>query len=163
MKFSTTFFIVFILLCSNKALAIDTYAKVKKERPENLNIDNPRYSASKAILAEFTLTSDNIPLNKIHTWTLTLTHKSGRSISHADIVISPDMPEHLHGMTTKPVAIATDEPGKYLLKGMNFHMPGWWKVTLDISGYGSRDLVRFNVIVGEDELNTMQHNQHKHH
>ena len=160
MKLSIKLLLILTLPFSINVFALDTFGKAKQQRPENLNIDNPVYSSSRAIFAEYQLTNKSIPLNKIHSWTLTLTHRTGKPITNADIVISPDMPEHLHGMTTKPVAIETDVDGTYLMQGMNFHMPGWWKITLDISGYGSRDLVKFNVIVGEDSPHEMQNNHH---
>jgi hypothetical protein len=45
----------------------------------------------------------------------------------------------------------TETEGLYLVRGMNFHMPGYWEVTLDISGAGSRYLLQFNLIVGENQ------------
>lgn len=70
-------------------------------------------------------------------------------MSGLELVVSADMPEHLHGMTTRPEASESSTPGDYVVKGMNFHMPGWWKITLDASRGRGRDLAYFNILVGE--------------
>ncbi|WNC73626.1 FixH family protein [Thalassotalea psychrophila] len=167
MKYVYQIILLSTILLSVESAAIDTFAKIKQHRPENLNLANPTKSASGQLIAKYSLATSNIPLNEIHSWTLTLTKKNGQTITGALVEISADMPEHLHGMTTKPKVLETETSGEYLIKGMNFHMPGWWKITLDISGYGSRDLIRINAIVGEDnaDVDHTQHQNktHKHH
>ena len=41
------------------------------------------------------------------------------------------MPAHRHGMVTRP-KIKAVKPGEYLIEGVKFHMPGDWKLTLDL-------------------------------
>lgn len=40
------------------------------------------------------------------------------------------MPDHAHGMVTKPVQEVAPGVGNFTTKGMKFHMPGYWKVDL---------------------------------
>ena len=67
------------------------------------------------------------------------------------------MPEHLHGKTTRPRITKASPPGHYLVEGLNFRMPGWWEVKLDISEGNSHYLVLFNLLVGEDIPMKMDH------
>ena len=90
-----------------------------------------------------------VPLNQIHSWVLTLKNREGEPLESAEVSVSADMPEHLHGTTTKPVVKSGSSQGEYIVEGMNFHMPGWWEVTIDITGGGTRDLVRFQLVLGE--------------
>lgn len=161
-KFFFNYLILFpILVLSLEALAIDTFEKVARERHKNLNTESSVNSASKALHANYSVIGSSIPLNKIHNWTVQLSHNYNRSLKGANMMLSVTMPEHLHGMTTKPVISKGTKEGEFFIEGMNFHMPGWWELTLDVDGYGSRDLIIFNVIVGEDM--TMNQHNHAHH
>jgi hypothetical protein len=43
------------------------------------------------------------------------------------------MPDHDHGLPTLPVVTRETSPGRYLLEGVRFHMPGRWQLTLTIT------------------------------
>ena len=131
------------------AQAIDAWQKIAQERPEDIDLSATSSSSGGYFSATYTLETDCAPLNSIHSWELVLVARDGSPLGGAEIDVSADMPEHLHGMTTTPRAAETATPGQYLIEGMNFHMPGWWVVTLDVSRGGGRDLARFNVLVGE--------------
>ena len=150
--------------------AIDAYQKIARDPPEALDLSKTVRSSGGFFSATYDIAHTCAPLNTIHSWNLTLTDRTGLPLSGAEINVSADMPEHLHGMTTRPQAfevcglkvshakqskVTSDStpsessfPGEYRIDGMNFHMPGWWEVTLDVSRGGGRDLARFNVLVG---------------
>lgn len=132
------------------ANAIHPYQLPRAKRPEKIDVSAKAKSEGGAIAAEYATADGLVPLNQVHVWTLRLTNRKGEPLSGAEVVVSADMPEHLHGTTTKPQARETKTPGVYLIEGMNFHMPGWWEVTLDVTGGGTRDLVRFQLdLVGD--------------
>lgn len=137
------------IVCST-AWAIDSFRKIAQTRPETLDLSRKISSSGGGFTATYSVDHDNAPLNTIHTWTVTLTKRDGSPLSSATIELSADMPEHLHGMHTKPQVFASNTDGQYIVKGMNFHMPGWWEVLLDVSYGQYRDLVYFNILVGED-------------
>ncbi len=69
--------------------------------------------------------------------------KSGAAIDDAKVTVDARMPQHGHGMATKP----KDDPGKcddagvcrhpggaYITRGMKFHMPGEWTLTFAVDG-----------------------------
>ena len=151
--------------------AMDAYQKIARDRPKALDLSTTVRSSGGFFSASYDIINSCAPLNTIHSWKLTLTERTGLPLSGAEILVSADMPEHLHGMTTKPKAFEAcglqvshtkqskvtvkSKPsessllGQYQIDGMNFHMPGWWEVTLVVSRGGGRDLARFNLLVGE--------------
>lgn len=156
--------LLLLISLSPFSTAFDAVGKIKRERPAMLDTANAVLSSSRMVKASYQLEGSaemkQVPLNKIHQWVLTLTKIDNVPIKGISVEVYPDMPEHLHGMSTQPLAREGDKPGEYIIEGMNFHMPGWWVVTLDISKGGMRDLVRFNVIVGEGEDKKTMHHQH---
>ncbi|MEZ9903001.1 hypothetical protein BCT04_15255 [Vibrio breoganii] len=153
LKVTSVILIGLLSFVSTSAFAIDSYAKIKKQRPEHIDTSTQITSAGISI-AYFALVdnSSSVPLNKIHSWKIVITKRDGSPVTNAEIETIAEMPEHLHGMTTTPTISETDVAGEYLIEGMNFHMPGWWVASFDVSGYGSRALVRFHLVVGEDSL-----------
>ncbi|UWQ89546.1 FixH family protein [Rhodobacteraceae bacterium M382] len=142
--------ILSIFALPETAGAMDAIGKLRRERPEDLDTATTVTTRYGTLQASYETDFLDVPLNGVHSWRLSLQDKQGQPVSGAYIDLTADMPEHLHGMTTSPLVQETDAPGVYLVRGMNFHMPGYWEVTLDITGAGSRHLLRFNVIVGEN-------------
>jgi len=73
-----------------------------------------------------------IEINTIHSWEIVLSDANG-PISGATLEIVGGMPEHNHGMPTQPQITEELAPGRYLLEGVRFHMPGLWRMTASIS------------------------------
>ncbi|MEM1111527.1 MAG: FixH family protein [Pseudomonadota bacterium] len=90
-----------------------------------------------------------IPLHQIHGWTITLEHVDGKPVTGAVLRFVATMPEHGHGMSTEAEVSPGAAPGQYIAEGVNFHMPGWWQVSVAILDDGHRDLAHFNLTVGE--------------
>ena len=59
-----------------------------------------------------------------------------------DLEIAASMPDHGHGMNTRPV-VTPAEPGVFLVEGMNFHMPGRWLIEGTLSGADASDTDAF--------------------
>ena len=81
---------------------------------------------------------DPLAINTIHSWELVLWTADGYPLSGARMSIVGGMPDHDHGLPTSPVVTKEIIPGRYLLEGVRFHMPGRWLLTFDvISDQGS--------------------------
>ena len=81
---------------------------------------------------------DPLAINTIHSWELVLHTADGAPLSGARMSVVGGMPDHDHGLPTSPVVTREITPGRYLLEGMRFHMPGRWLLTFDvISDQGS--------------------------
>lgn len=153
------FALLFLLLISIQAQSIDSLNKKKQVRPDNLNIEQSVLSDSEKLIVAYKTVLNPVPLNKIHGWEVSVTEKDGSPINNAVVNIYAGMPEHLHGMTTKAQVTHSGSQGKYLINGMNFHMPGWWEIIIEVSRNGVTDAAYFNLIIGEDMIS----NDHGHH
>ncbi len=80
-------------------------------------------------------------INELHSWTLDLTDANGEPVTGAQFEITGGMPEHNHGLPTKPL-VTTEEPaGSYRLEGMRFHMHGYWEIRVRVSAEPGSDTV----------------------
>ena len=83
---------------------------------------------------------DPIEINKMHSWTLSLT-RDGAPVEGAKLVVTGGMPTHNHGLPTRPRVTAELGEGRYLLEGLRFHMGGYWEVTIEIEAGPTRDTI----------------------
>jgi hypothetical protein len=70
---------------------------------------------------------------------------SGRPIDDASIAIDGGMPEHLHGLPTRPRVTRSLGGGMYEIEGVRFSMGGWWELRLAIESAAGADGVTFNL------------------
>ena len=88
-------------------------------------------------------------INQIHAWQVTLSSPSGAPVSHAHITVDGGMPQHGHGLPTRPQVTRELADGTYLLEGMKFSMTGWWEIKLAIEATAGADKVTFNRVVAD--------------
>lgn len=69
----------------------------------------------------------------------------GRPIDEAQISIDGGMPQHGHGLPTRPRVTRTMGNGIYEIEGVRFNMGGWWEFKLAIAGSRGADTVTFNL------------------
>jgi hypothetical protein len=70
---------------------------------------------------------------------------TGEPVDDARFTLDATMPEHGHGMTTRPEHTALGE-GRYLSRGMKLHMPGRWllRARAELPGQSDELSVYFN-------------------
>jgi hypothetical protein len=90
---------------------------------------------------------DPIGINQIHAWTLHVETPDGALVENAQIAVDGDMPQHGHGLPTRPQVTRYLGNGDYRVEGLKFHMPGWWIVEFDITAGGQTDHVTFNLML----------------
>jgi hypothetical protein len=112
--------------------------------PENLDWSLAR--PSKAGLYDITVRPDldPIPVGRIHTWTVYIVPKGSAAPGPTDIMIDGGMPQHGHGLPTRPRVTTQLPNGGYRIEGMKFNMTGWWTLTVHISG-AAPDEATFNL------------------
>jgi hypothetical protein len=71
----------------------------------------------------------------------------GEPVENAEIKVDGGMPEHGHGLPTKPQMTEYLGEGDYRVEGMKFQMTGWWEVKFDITAEGQTDKVTFNLML----------------
>lgn len=91
--------------------------------------------------------AEPIAINAMHTWTLHVETPDGKPVEDAVIKVDGDMPQHGHGLPTKPQVTEYLGEGNYRVDGMKFQMTGWWVVEFDIAESGQTDHVKFNLVL----------------
>ena len=88
---------------------------------------------------------DTIPMSQIHSWVLHIETATGAPVDSATICIDGGMPEHGHGLPTRPRMKENLKNGDYLIDGMKFSMRGWWVVKFIVTTSAGVDSIRFNL------------------
>ena len=70
---------------------------------------------------------------------------SGHPIDGAAVSIDGGMPEHAHGLPTRPRISRSLGNGMYEIEGLRFSMGGWWELKLAIDSPAGTDSVTFNL------------------
>ncbi len=87
-------------------------------------------------------------INQMHSWGVRVSTPAGQPVSAARIAVDGGMPQHGHGLPTRPQVRPAADEGAYLLEGMKFSMTGWWEIKLAIqTPDGTADKVTFNTVV----------------
>ena len=104
----------------------------------------PRASASRRFTA--TLQPDQ-PLRprRMHTVRVAITDAAGVPVDDATIQIDGGMPQHGHGLPTRPRVTRALGDGLYEIEGVRFNMGGWWEFRLAIHAASRSDVVTFNL------------------
>ena len=70
---------------------------------------------------------------------------TGQAVDDATIEIGGGMPEHGHGLPTKPRLSKNLGAGMYEISGLRFNMGGWWELKLTVTTPAGTDTVTFNL------------------
>lgn len=104
----------------------------------------PRISAEGRYVA--TLTPDRqLRPRRMLSVRVTVINDSGRPVSDATLTIDGGMPEHGHGLPTRPRVTRNLGDGDYEIEGVRFNMGGWWEFKVSIASGGLADTVTFNL------------------
>lgn len=80
-------------------------------------------------------------INRIHSWVLHIESVSGEPVEGATVEVSGGMPEHNHGLPTRPRITEELGGGDYRLGGMRFHMAGYWEIKVTVTTDDGRSTV----------------------
>jgi hypothetical protein len=93
---------------------------------------SPQSFAADYIVTYTTLDGDP-QINRMHSWILHIEDENGNEVEGATIDVVGGMPEHDHGLPTKPRVTQDLGGGDYKLDGMRFHMSGAWELVVSIT------------------------------
>ena len=113
--------------------------------PDNLDYSTTRLSDNGLFSVSYTPTTGSVPVNQMHQWTLRVETADGKPVTDATITVDGDMPQHGHGLPTRPQVTQNLGNGEYLVEGLRFQMGGWWVMDFNITADGQTDTVRFNM------------------
>jgi hypothetical protein len=106
--------------------------------------EHTQTSATQMYRATFTPAAA-IKVGQMHKWNIQVTTADGTPVDSAKILVDGGMPQHGHGLPTKPLVTAHLGDGKHVVEGMKFNMGGWWVVKFRINAAAGADTVVFNL------------------
>lgn len=115
--------------------------------PANLDYATTRLTDNGLYRVSYITPDAAPPINQLHVWTLRVETADGRPVENATITVDGDMPQHGHGLPTRPQVTQYLGNGEYLVEGVRFQMGGWWIVEFDITAAGETDHVTFNLML----------------
>ena len=113
--------------------------------PQDLDYSRSRTSEAGRYRATIKPDGDSIPKGKLQRWTLHLETTAGAPVDSAAIAVDGGMPQHGHGLPTKPRVTRRLGHGDHLVEGMKFNMGGWWVVKFRVSSAAGNDSLTFNL------------------
>ena len=115
--------------------------------PHNLDVSLTRPSVANKYVVTLQPPATPAAINQLHAWQVRLASSAGAPIAHARITVDGGMPQHGHGLPTRPQVTQELAAGTYLIEGMKFSMTGWWEIKLAIDSPEGADKVTFNTVV----------------
>ena len=113
--------------------------------PKDLDYSRTRTSEGGLYRATIKPQGDSIPQGKLHRWTLHLETANGTAVDSVVVAVDGGMPQHGHGLPTKPRVTRDLGNGDHLVEGMKFNMGGWWVVKFRVESTAGTDSVVFNL------------------
>jgi hypothetical protein len=135
---------IFILLV---AIALGTMMMRMSNTPADLDLSTTRLSQQGLYQVSYTADQGSVGINTLQSWTLHIETPSAQSVRNATITVDGDMPQHRHGLPTRPQVTENLGNGDYKVEGLRFHMPGWWVMEFEITANGETDRVQFNMML----------------
>src|SRR5690606_22703202 len=113
--------------------------------PEDLDYARTRTSEAGLYRGTIHPQADPVPQGRLHTWTLHLETADGTPVDSAVVAVDGGMPQHGHGLPTRPRVTRALGGGDHLVEGMKFNMGGWWVVTFQVDAAAGADSLVFNL------------------
>jgi hypothetical protein len=131
------------------ALAVAAMAIVYLTAPTAATSDLARSKATEKRLFVATIAPEGgePTVGPLASWTLELRYPDGRPVENARVAVDGGMPEHDHGLPTRPTVSAGKGDGRYRIDGLKFSMPGQWVLRFDIAADDGTDRVTFNILL----------------
>lgn len=115
--------------------------------PSNLDVSLKRPTDAGKFIVTLQPPQAAPAINQIHSWTINVATPAGVPVQGARISVDGGMPQHGHGLPTRPRVTRELGNGDYLMEGMKFSMTGWWEIKLAIEAAGAADKVTFNRVI----------------
>ena len=137
------------LLTPVLALAVLAVTAGCMSAPKNLDLALTRSTVDNKYVVTLQPPPEPAAINQLHSWQVKLTSPARVPVANARIKVDGGMPQHGHGLPTRPQVTRELPDGGYVIEGMKFSMTGWWEIKLAIDGPEGADRVTFNTVVAE--------------
>lgn len=104
----------------------------------------PRTSA-KGLYSATLVGAGSLKPRKMYALQVAITDAAGKPLPGAVITVDGGMPQHGHGLPTRPRVTKDSGNGSYEISGLRFNMGGWWELKLEIRTPAGTDTVTFNL------------------
>jgi hypothetical protein len=104
----------------------------------------PRTSSA-ALYTGTLIPTEPLQRRKLQQVQVAITDAQGAPVENAQITVHGGMPQHGHGLPTRPRVTRHVGNGIYEIEGVRFNMGGWWEFTLAIATPAGTDRVTFNL------------------
>ena len=115
--------------------------------PKDLDLSLQHRSAEGRYVVRMEPPASAPAINQIHAWHIRLSAPDGSPVRAARIRVDGGMPQHGHGLPTRPQVTREIAEGTYLVEGMKFSMTGWWEIKLALEAGAGADTAVFNTVV----------------
>ncbi len=137
------------LLTPALSLAVLAFTAGCMSPPTDLNLALTRPTVDNKYVVTLQPPPKPAAINQLHAWQVKLSSPAGVPVANARIKVDGGMPQHGHGLPTRPQVTRELPDGSYLIEGMKFSMTGWWEIKLAIDGPAGADRITFNTVVAE--------------
>jgi hypothetical protein len=121
-------------------------ARMMEPPPADLDLALSKTSTRGLYRVTLAADRDPVPVGAMHAWTVKVTTADGHPVD-GTIAIDGGMPQHGHGLPTRPQVTTDLGGGSHLIEGMKFSMPGWWTLTVSVDAAGGADNATFNLML----------------
>ena len=104
----------------------------------------PRTSANGLYVATLAPARELKP-RQMQTVRVAIVDGNGLAVENARLTIDGGMPQHGHGLPTRPRMTRSIAAGTYEVEGVRFNMGGWWEFKVTITSPRGADTVTFNL------------------
>jgi hypothetical protein len=131
----------------SSAFLAATLALAACSTPRDLDLSLRHPSAQGRYVVQMDPPAAAPAINQLHAWQIRLHRPDGTPVRDARFAVDGGMPQHGHGLPTRPQVTQELADGTYLMEGMKFSMTGWWEIKLAIQAAEGADSVVFNTVV----------------
>jgi hypothetical protein len=136
---------VFVVGASTACGAAGLFMRSKLQPPPQSEFGlGPRSSADHRYIATL-IPDDTLRPRRLQAVRLSIVDADGRPVDGLTIAVDGGMPQHGHGLPTRPHVSRSFGGGVYEIDGVRFNMGGWWEFRLAIDGAAGSDRVTFNL------------------
>ena len=118
------------------------------KRPAASEFGNGPRNSTQGLYVATLNPADALKPRRMYTLPVSVTGATGKPIEGATIIIDGGMPQHGHGLPTRPRVTKELGGGAYEIGGLRFNMGGWWELKVTITTPDGTDTVTFNLDVG---------------
>jgi hypothetical protein len=104
----------------------------------------PRTSVQGRLVGTLETEADLKP-RRMQTVRVVIRDGNGRPIDGASLRIDGGMPQHGHGLPTRPRVTRNLGDGAYEIDGVRFNMGGWWEFKVIVETTTGADTITFNL------------------